>query len=85
MAVLELFDVAEACKESGVTRRTLYKWIEDGLDFGGKLGREYLTAVRLGGKYYIDPDALSDFLDLREDFYSEDEDEDEDENEDEED
>ena len=71
MPRLELCDVSEAAEIAEVTRRTVYKWIETGLDFGDEYEREFLNAVRLGGVYYIDPDDLSDFLNTREDFYAE--------------
>lgn len=49
----------------GVSRPTIYRWIEDGLDLGDEYEPLYLTAVRLAGVYYIDPDDLTDFLDMR--------------------
>lgn len=65
---MKLLDVdVQPTAEAGVTRRTLYKWIEQGLDIGEDFEREYLTAVRLGGKYSIDPNDLFDFLNFRED------------------
>ena len=75
MARLELIDVSEAASEAGVSRPTIYRWIEEGFDLGEDYHRAFLTAVRLAGVYYIDPDDLDDFLAIRDDadgFYGDD-------------
>ena len=83
MGKLTLIDVSEATREAGVTRQTVYRWIEDGFDIGPDFHRAYLTAVRLSGAYYIDPDDLDDFLAIRDDFYGNDDAADNDDDEDE--
>jgi len=72
MGQLNLIDVSAAAETAGVSRQTVYRWIERGLDFGEDYEPGFLTAVRLAGVYYIDPDDLEDFLDARADFYGND-------------
>ncbi len=69
MGRLELIDVSEAAEEAGVSRPTVYRWIEKGFNLGEDYHPAFLTAVRLAGVYYIDPDDLEDFLDIRDEFY----------------
>ena len=66
MASLELLGVVDAAKEAGVVRRTIRKWINDGL------GDRHLAAVVYGGDLYIDPRELDLFLNYRDRLFSED-------------
>ena len=64
MASLELLGVVDAAEESGVSRRTIRKWIDSGL------GGRHLAAVVFGGDLYVDPRELNLFLDYREHLFS---------------
>ena len=75
MASLELLGVVDAAEEAGVTRPTIRKWIDEGLD-----GR-CLAAVVYGGDLFIDPRELDLFLDYRGRLFSEDDNDDNDEEE----
>lgn len=66
MARLKLLGVVDAAKEAGVVRRTIRKWIDDGL------GDRHLAAVVYGGDLYIDPRELGLFLNYRDRLFSED-------------
>ena len=68
MARLVLIDVSEASEKAGVTRQSIYRWIEVGL--GDEGDRQFLTATRVGGSYYIDPDDLNDYTEFRDDYYA---------------
>lgn len=82
MAKLVLIDISEAASEAAVTRQTVYRWIEKGFDLGEDYHPAFLTAVRLAGVYYIDPDDLEDFLDIRAEYYDDDGNEDDEDEED---
>ena len=62
---VEFLTVSEAAGHARVTRRTIYKWIEEGLE------DTCLTAVVLGGVYHVELEELQNFLAFRESLYSE--------------
>lgn len=62
MDELDWIDLSEAARVAGVTRQTIYRWIEDGLELRDGLEPLYLTATSLDGIYHIDPDDLGAFL-----------------------
>lgn len=64
VAKLEFIDLKEAADQAGVTRRAVERWVVDGL-LNDDDDRVYLTAVRIGGTYYVEPDELDEFLDIR--------------------
>jgi len=52
--------LTQAAQESPVSTQTLRRWIESGIDLRGQ--RVRLEAIRYGGRFLVQRDALDNFL-----------------------
>ena len=58
---VEYLSISEAAEYAGVTRHTIYRWIQAGVTVRGEL--LYLTAGTISGQYRIEVPAVDRHLD----------------------